>query len=151
MPNPRRNRRPRLRVEAIEPRDLPAGLDLAGLAALGSSPLVSAARTAMLAYNVGQLAYTGHTSLLFGAVQVSQPFALKDLGTGSQPRVAPTPIRSRPPASPTVLAGTREGGPDRLGNSAIPKLRHDRGLHLGWYHSANKHKDGRGHGGNHGG
>src|SRR4051794_37981880 len=79
MPTRRPERRPRPCVEAIEPRDPPAGLELAGLAAaIGSSPVVATARTAVLAYHVGQLAYTGHTSLLFGAVRVSQPFALRD-------------------------------------------------------------------------
>src|SRR5262245_50343733 len=50
----RPKRRSRPCVEAIEPRDPPAGLNLAGLsAAVASSPVLSAARTAVLAYKVG--------------------------------------------------------------------------------------------------
>lgn len=158
MPTLRPKRRSRPYVEAIEPRNSPAGLELAGLAAaIGSSPVVVAARTAALAYHAGQLAYTGHTSLLLGAVRVSQPFALKNLGTGHRAPVGTVSIRHPPPSASSVLAGEREGGPDRYGHPAIHKHSRghghhmgDRGHHKGRHHGARKHEGERGHGGDHG-
>jgi hypothetical protein len=158
MPTRRPKRRPRPYVEAIEPRDPPAGLGLAGLAAaIGSSPVVATARTAVLAYHVGQLAYTGHTSLLLGAVRVSQPFALRDLGTGQRSRVGTASIGHTPPSTPSLHAGEREGRPDRRGHSAIHKHSRghghhggDHGHHRRWDHGAGKDDGERGHDGNHG-
>jgi hypothetical protein len=76
--------------EPLEPRDLTAGLGLATTAAtLSNSPLVAAARSAALAYQVGQLAWAGHTRLLLGTVEVTQPHPLKDLrGDHTHPRPA---------------------------------------------------------------
>jgi hypothetical protein len=154
----RERRRLRPYVEAIEPRDPPAGLELAGLAAaIGSSPVVAAARTAALAYHAGQLAYTGHTSLLLGTVRISQPFALRNLGAGQRSRVGTASIRHTLPSTPLALAGEREGGPDRHGHAAIHKHSRGHGHHKGnhhhhqrWDHDSSKHEGERGHGGNHG-
>jgi hypothetical protein len=78
---PRRDHTP-----ACEPLERRSPLDGVGLvsAAWGiyNSPLVSTARTVVLGYKAAQLAWTGHTSLLFGAVRVSQPFALDSLVHG---------------------------------------------------------------------
>jgi hypothetical protein len=48
-------------------------------AALGlyNSPAGVAVQTAATAYQAGQLAWSGHTNVLLGAVQVSQPYPLK--------------------------------------------------------------------------
>ena len=156
MPRHSRSRHFPLRVEAIEPRDLTAGLGLAGSAlALSSSPVVEAARAAMLAYKVGQLAYTGHTSLLLGTVQVSQPFALRNLGTSSLASSHPTtaPLSVSRSSSPWSLSAERgdsfysrdhsasaepRGGQDHRGNG--------HGHHGGWDHSAHQHGGDGGHG-----
>jgi hypothetical protein len=62
----------------LEPRDQ---MDVAGIATavggLYSSPVVVAARAAVLGYQVGQLAWTGHTGFLLGSVNVTQPYPLK--------------------------------------------------------------------------
>src|SRR4051812_11474903 len=77
-----RTRAPRC-VEALEPRSAPAALGLGASAlALYGSPLAAAARSAALAYQAGQLAYTGRTSFLLGTVRVTQPYALRDLRGG---------------------------------------------------------------------
>src|SRR3954470_8362812 len=74
-----RARAPRV-VEALEPRAAPAALGLGASAlALYGSPLAAAARSAALAYQAGQLAYTGRTSFRLGAVRWTQPYALRDL------------------------------------------------------------------------
>src|SRR5689334_15527296 len=74
----RRRRAPTF--DPLERRRVSAVIGLAPAAvALYSSPLVSAVGTAATIYQAGQLAYTGHTTLLLGAVRVDQPYALKDL------------------------------------------------------------------------
>ncbi len=78
----RRSIRHRVRLggEVLERRDQAGLLDLASAAAaVYDSPVVVAARAAALGYQVGRLAWTGHTSFLLGTVQVSQPDALKNL------------------------------------------------------------------------
>ena len=76
-------RTPRRRAptcEGLEGRSHPDAVGLAaGAIALFNSPIGLAARAAATAYQVGQFAYTGHTSFLLGSVQVSQPYALKAL------------------------------------------------------------------------
>jgi hypothetical protein len=72
--------RARLGGEVLERRDQAGLLDLASAAAVVyDSPVVVAARAAALGYQVGRLAWNGHTSFLLGTVQVSQPDALKNL------------------------------------------------------------------------
>lgn len=142
----RPNRYTRPYVEAIEPRNPPAGLELAGLAAaIGSSPVVSAARTAVLAYHVGQLAYTGHTSLLLGTVRVTQPFALKNLGSGARSHAGAVSIRHAAPSTSPVLAGERDGGTDRQGHSDTHTHshghRHHRNGHGHHHHQRRDHRD----------
>ena len=69
-----------LTFDPLEARNHPDAVGLAAVAAgVYSSPLAVAARTAQFAYQAGQLAWTGQTSFLLGSVQVSQPYALKDL------------------------------------------------------------------------
>src|SRR5262249_43346895 len=141
MPALRPKRRRRPCVEDIEPRDPPAGLSLAGVAAaVDSSPVLSAARTAVLAYHVGQLAYTGHTSLLFGAVRVSQPFALKNLANGRRFGAAPVSIRDTRPSAPSSLAGERKEGQLRHGHVAIHKHGRDHG-HRAHHHGHHRGRD----------
>jgi hypothetical protein len=119
----RRTRRSRI-PDALERRQAPALLGLAPAAvALYSSPLVSAAGAAATAYQVGQLAYTGHTTLLLGAVRVEQPFALRDLhgprraGRRHPPGPAPEPgVRLQvPPLLARLGPSTPPGPPARPG------------------------------------
>src|SRR4051794_20701542 len=87
--------------EPLETRDPAAGLGLAASAlALYNSPVVAAARTAALIFQAGQLAYTGHTSVLLGTVRVAQPYPLKAL-RGHHPPPFPPP-RSLADALPRV-------------------------------------------------
>ena len=64
--------------QALESRLHPGAVGLAD-AALGlyNSPAGVAVQNAATAYQVGQLAWSGHTNALLGAVQVSQPYPLK--------------------------------------------------------------------------
>lgn len=78
---------------ALEPRRPPAAVGaLAAASAVYGSPLAVAARTAALAYQAGQFAYSGHTSFLLGAVTVSQPYPLRS-ALGRHPhRGLPAPV-----------------------------------------------------------
>ncbi len=110
-----KDRRPSGRVLAwdhLESRQVTAVVGLAPAAvALYSSPLVAAASTAATAYQVGQLAYSGHTTFLLGAVRVDQPFALQGrLGKHPGPHHhPPRPNKAAPPGIrlqvPPLLAG----------------------------------------------
>ena len=101
MAHPSRRARRSTLPDALERRQAPALLGLAPAAvALYSSPLASAAGAAATAYQVGQLAYTGHTTLLLGAVRVEQPFALRDLH-------GPRPAGRRHPPGPAPEPGVR--------------------------------------------
>jgi hypothetical protein len=66
--------------QSLESRLHPGALGLTD-AALGlyNSPAGVAVQTAATAYHVGQLAWSGHTNLLLGSVQVSQPYPLKGI------------------------------------------------------------------------
>ncbi len=98
-----KDRRPSGHVLAwdhLEARQVPAVVGLGPAAvALYRSPLVAAASTAATAYQVGQLAYSGHTTFLLGAVRVDQPFALKGhIGKHPGPhRQPPLPPKAAPP------------------------------------------------------
>jgi hypothetical protein len=62
----------------LERRQVAAVVGLAPAAvAILNSPLVAAASTAATVYQVGQLAYTGHTTFGLGAVRVDQPYSLR--------------------------------------------------------------------------
>ncbi|HMB08172.1 MAG TPA: hypothetical protein VKP69_31130 [Isosphaeraceae bacterium] len=83
-------------IEAIERRDLAGVLGLASSAlALYNSPIAVAARAAAFGYHVGQLAWTGHTGLLLGTVQVTQPYPLKT--------IRHLPHRPHAPTHPTSI------------------------------------------------
>jgi len=93
----------------LEGRNHPDAIGLAAAAiGLFSSPVVVAARTAATAYQLGQFAYTGHTSFLLGSVQVTEPYALKSLlarhhhapGAAASHRVVPPTITFQAPTWP---------------------------------------------------
>lgn len=91
MPSRSDRVRGRLAVEHLEARNYPGGLLGFGTAALAlvNSLVGVAARVATTAYQVGQLAWTGHTRLLFAKVEVSQPWALRSLGHQQPRKVLP--------------------------------------------------------------